>query len=160
MSPAAAGNPVRLERHERRVERVDAGKMRAVSARAHRDVGVAVEQKRSSLALDDRGDRPDPVDQHAFAGRREPQQHGRNIAGAERGREVAGERSVSDERWRHQIEAGRLARRRSLVSVGHHRQPHATAIGRNGGRSVNVGESPAMVAAARASRKRNARYAA
>ena len=81
-----------LQGGPRGLERLDAGEMRAVGARAGDDVGMAVEQAGRARVLDHGRERLDDVDQAALVAGREAQQHGRHIGAGERGRERVRER--------------------------------------------------------------------
>ena len=85
--------------------------MGAVGAGARRDLGVAVEQERRALVLDDRRQRLDAVDQRAVIRRSKPQQHRGHIGRVERGgKRVAKPGRVGDLRG-HEIKArGRAPR--------------------------------------------------
>ena len=58
--------------------------------RARRDLGMAVEHQRRVLALHDRRQRLDAIDQLALAGGLEPKQHRRDVGRLERAAERAG----------------------------------------------------------------------
>ena len=116
--PAAAGDARRLERRERRPEGVDPVEVRAVGARARREIGMAAEEERRAGVLYGWRERLGVIDLRALVGVGQPQQHGRDVGGAERlhqpirepGRLLRG----------HEIEARGGAPRLGRVRSGRH----------------------------------------
>jgi hypothetical protein len=80
---AGAGDPLRLEQRKRCRERFDAGEMGAIGASSGDEIGTAIEQDSDIAPLHGGGDGFGAGDQRALVGRREPQQHGGDIAGGE-----------------------------------------------------------------------------
>ena len=62
--------------------------MRAIGAGARDQVGMAVEQQRHVLVLHDARERLGAVDLRALVGLGQPQQHGGDVAGIERRRQI------------------------------------------------------------------------
>ena len=100
-----------LSEGERGVERVDAGKMRAIGAGAGDDLGVAVEEERDLAGLHDGGDLLHAVDQRALVGLRQAKQHRGNVARRKRSGKLAREGCRVAERRGDEVEArGRVLR--------------------------------------------------
>ena len=95
-------------------EGIDAADMRAVGSRPLDKFGMAVEQQRRAVALDQDAQCLDPLDQGALGVRRETDQHGGDVGGVQRGGEIVRDRARIAERRRDEIEAGSLAPRQPL----------------------------------------------
>ena len=103
---ARAGNAIGFQRRQRRGEGLNSGHMSAIGIGAPDDVGAVIEQQRDVATMDGGRHCFGAIDQAALVGVGKPQQHGRNIAGAQRRFEVREKRLWVFKRRRDEIEAG------------------------------------------------------
>ena len=90
---AAAGDTVGLERRSRGLERIGPGQVRAVGFGARDEPGMAVEQQRRPVALDQDAQRLDALEQGGLVAVLEPHQHGRDIGRVQRVGQIVRDRA-------------------------------------------------------------------
>ena len=80
---AGAGDAIGLKQRNRGGKRLDARKMRAIGARARRNLGVAIDEECDIATLHQRGRRFDAVDQGALVALGQPHKHRGDIGGSQ-----------------------------------------------------------------------------
>ena len=116
----AAGDALRFQRSERRLECLDTGKMSPVGTGPRHQLEMPGKEESSALVLHDRRQRLDAVRQRALIGGSKPQADGGDVGGAQRGRKRVGKSGGIAHRRGHEIQPWRRAPRFDLSSSGRH----------------------------------------
>ena len=146
---ATTSNAGGLEHFDRGGECGNSGQVRAVGARTRRNVGPAVDQKRSAAGLDRAGHRLGAIDQVAFAGRLKFEQHRSDVDTGDCLAELGGEIARFGDRRCDKIEP-----RRGVLHVGGFRLGHGLRM------RPQSGGMAAIVSLAACRGNRQAAYAA